>query len=170
MTKYLLIDGYNIIFAWDELINLADSSLDHARVRLSNILSNFSGFTNEHIILVFDAHKVNGGIENVGHKNNITTVYTKEKETADTFIERAARVLAKKYFVRVATSDITEQIVIIGYGVYVVSAGAFESEVKSVTKKISEITKNRPVKNNMLIDNLDPKTAEKLEELRNKKR
>ena len=164
--KYLLIDGYNIIFYWKDLKKLAKLSLDHARTRLTEMLSNFSGFTQESIILVFDAHKVNGGIENVEHKNNIITVYTKEKETADHYIERSAKVLAKKYSVRVATSDATEQIIIIGSGAFVVSALLFEEEVKGVLGKISEMAQTRPIKNNLLINNLDKDTMEKLEQMR----
>lgn len=164
--KYLLVDGYNIIFFWENLKSLAQNSLDHARVRLIEMLSNFSGFTHENIILVFDAHKVNGGIENVERRNNIIVVYTKEKETADNYIERAVKVLAKKYSVRVATSDATEQIIILGSGAFVVSAAAFEDEVNATLGDISKIVGKKPIKNNLLIDNLDKDTMQKLEQMR----
>ncbi|MCL1996974.1 MAG: NYN domain-containing protein [Defluviitaleaceae bacterium] len=165
-TKYLLVDGYNIIFYLKDLKILAEKSLDHARTRLMEMLTNFSGFTQENIILVFDAHKVNGGVENIEHKNNIIVVYTREKETADTYIERTAKILAKKYTVRVATSDATEQIIIIGSGAFVVSAPVFEEEVKTALRNISKIAGKRPIKNNLLIDNLDKETMEKLEQMR----
>ncbi|MCL1935526.1 MAG: NYN domain-containing protein [Defluviitaleaceae bacterium] len=164
--KYLLVDGYNIIFSWEQLRKLAIHSLDHARVRLCNMLSNFSGFTSERVIVVFDAHKVNGGKGDIIYTDEIIIVYTKEKETADTYIERTSKVLSKKYTVRVATSDITEQIIIIGSGAKVVSAKSFEEEIKILNKEISKKINNRPVKNNMLSDNIDKKSMDLLNGLR----
>ena len=169
MLKYLLVDGYNIIFSWVSLKNIATQSLDNARNKLTNMLNNFAGFTGERIILVFDAHKVNGGVEVIKTTNNIITVYTKEKETADVYIERTSRTLAKKYTVRVATSDVTEQIIIIGQEATVISSTLFEEEVNLVMSHVYEIISKKPIKNNMLIDNLDKGTAKMLEELRNTK-
>lgn len=167
MAKYLLVDGYNIIFSHKKLTTLVKhSSLDHARVRLINQLSNFSGFTNEHIILVFDAYRVNKGIENVETKDNITIVYTKEKETADQYIERTSKELTKKYSVRVATSDFTEQIIILGQGAKIVSAKSFEVELETANKKIKETIEKAPIKKNLLMDNLDKEAIEFLNQLR----
>ena len=168
MTKYLLIDGYNIIFSHKKLTKLAEeSSLDHARGELINQLTNFSGLTEERIILIFDAHKVNNGIEHVEIKNNITIVYTKEKETADQYIERVSKELTKKYSVRVATSDVTEQIIIIGQGAKPVSAESFELELRAVSQKIKEIIdKKKPIKQNLLIDQLNQEALNFLNQLR----
>jgi len=161
MKKFLLVDGYNIIFAHQQLSDLVEtSSMDHARVRLIHQLANFSGFTEETIILVFDAHKVNDGIEHVEIRDNITVVYTKEKETADQYIERTSRVLTKKYKVRVATSDYTEQVIIMGQGARTVSSEAFEMELRAAEKKIKEIIdKTKPIKKNLMAENVKNQDA-----------
>lgn len=155
MKKYLLVDGYNIIFAHQQLKDLVEtSSLDHARVTLMHRLANFAGFTEETIILVFDAHKVNDGIEHTALHGNITVVYTKEKETADQYIERTSHVLTKKYKVRVATSDHTEQVIIMGQGARMVSAEAFEMELQATENKIQAIIdQNKPIHKNLILDN-----------------
>ncbi|MGN0650092.1 MAG: NYN domain-containing protein [Oscillospiraceae bacterium] len=137
--EYLLVDGYNIIFAWDELKELAKSGLDAARNRLINILCNYQGFRQCNLILVFDAYKVKGNHREIEKEQNITVVYTKEAETADMYIEKTAHDLSKKYRVRVATSDNIEQIIIMGSGALRVSASEFYDEVKLVEKTIREI-------------------------------
>ena len=162
------MDGYNIIFAWDDVKKLADSSLDHARKRLVDILSNFQGYTDQNIIVVFDAHKVNEGKGSIEVHNNITVVYTKEKETADSYIERVAKVISKKYKVKVATSDAIEQIIVMGSGAELVSSKGLYREIKNLEKRMTKeyIEASKPVKNNMLINNLDEKTAKMLESMR----
>lgn len=140
---YLLVDGYNIIFAWDELKRLAEQSLDAARDRLVDILCNYQGFTRCNLILVFDAYKVKGNRGSVERIHNISVVYTKEAETADMYIEKTTRVLAKKNRVRVATSDATEQIIILGGGAIRVSAKEFLSEVNEAEKAIKKIIDGR---------------------------
>jgi predicted RNA-binding protein with PIN domain len=137
--EYLLVDGYNIIFAWDELNKLSKESLDLARNRLINILCNYCGFRRCKLILVFDAYKVKGQHREVEQVSNITVIYTKEAETADMYIEKATRELGKNHRVRVATSDSTEQIIILGSGAIRVSASEFYEEVKEVEKAISKI-------------------------------
>lgn len=137
--EYLLVDGYNIIFAWDELKELAKSGLDAARNRLINILCNYQGFRQCNLILVFDAYKVKGNHREIERENNITVVYTKEAETADMYIEKTAHDLSKKYRVRVATSDNIEQIIIMGSGALRISAREFYDEVKLVENTIREI-------------------------------
>lgn len=166
-SKYLVIDGYNIIFSWENLKSIFTRySLDNARKKLIDILDNFSIYSQEKIILVFDAYKVNNGIEYINFYGNIIVVYTKEKETADNYIERTVKQLTKKYIVRVATSDITEQIIIIGSGANVVSANLLYEEVSIVMANLSEFATKRPIKNNLLIDNLDKKTLYLIEEMR----
>ncbi|HCF83263.1 MAG TPA: translation elongation factor G, partial [Ruminococcaceae bacterium] len=133
--EYLLVDGYNIIFSWDELSALARENLDFARAKLINILCNYQAFRRCHLILVFDAYKVKSDreIEDFG---NITVVYTREAETADMFIEKTAHKLSPENRVRVATSDGTEQLIILGSGASRVSAEVFRLEVKEVEKAV----------------------------------
>ena len=167
MTEYLLVDGYNIIHAWPKLKELSETSLDHARIKLLDILSNYQGFMRHEIIVVFDAHKVHGGIGMVGQWRNITVVYTKEAETADSYIERAAAVFAKHYKVRVATSDGMEQVIIMGRGALRVSATELMREIDDVKAHLRErYIDNKPIKKNMLLDNLDSATADILEKMR----
>jgi len=171
MTReFLLVDGYNIIFAWDKLAALANESLDFARVKLAEILSDYGGITNEEIILVFDAQKVAGGVGSVTRDGNITIVFTKEAETADSYIERTVANIPKRYAVRVATSDSLEQVIIMGHDARRISALAFQREVETTRENIRErFVRNRPVKNNMLLDNLDKETANLLEQMRRSK-
>lgn len=168
-TNYLLVDGYNIIFSWKRLQKAAEKSLDLARVKLADTLCNYAGYTGEQVILVFDAYKVNGGVESIEPYNNITVVYTGEQETADHYIEKTAKILTKNFAVRVATSDFTEQIIIAGAGAIVVSSKTFEEEVVITTQKISRLADAKPIKNNLLTDNLDIATRNALEQLRLKK-
>lgn len=138
-TEYLLVDGYNIIFAWDELAKLADRDLDAARQTLTDILINYHGYKGTAIILVFDAYKVKGGVEKVEETGGIHVVYTKEKETADMYIERTTYDMAQKYRVRVASSDNLEQMIILGHNAVSVSAGEFRLEVEQVNRRIRQI-------------------------------
>jgi len=137
--EYLLVDGYNIIFAWDELKEMAQANLEAARRMLMDLLCNYQGFKKSVVILVFDAYKVKGNPGTVEHWHNIHVVYTKEAETADTFIERATYEIAKNHRVRVATSDSLEQLIILGHGAVRVSAREFREEVESVEGRIAEI-------------------------------
>lgn len=137
--EYLLVDGYNIIFSWEELNKLAKESLDLARSRLINILCNYQGFKCCNLILVFDAYKIKGNHREVEQVHNISVVYTKEAETADMYIEKTAHKLSKDNRVRVATSDSTEQIIIMGSGAIRVSATELLAEVQAVEKAIRKI-------------------------------
>lgn len=137
--NYLLVDGYNIIFAWEELKDLAKTNLDAARGRLMDILCDYQGFTKCHLILVFDAYKVKGNPGEVGKYHNIHVVYTKEAETADMYIEKATKEIAPNHRVRVATSDGLEQLIIMGHGAMRVSAAEFYREVMETKKKVREI-------------------------------
>lgn len=136
--EYLLVDGYNIIFSWDELKEIAGDNLDAARSQLINILCNYQGFKQCELILVFDAYKVRGNVREVEKFHNISVVYTKEAETADMYIEKVTHELGKNHRVRVATSDGTEQIIILGNGAYRVSAEEFRREVEQVEKAIRD--------------------------------
>lgn len=134
--EYLLVDGYNIIFSWDELSELAKENMDAARYKLMDILSNYQGFTNSKVILVFDAYKVKGGVGSVQKYHNIDVVYTKEAETADQYIEKVTHEIAKDNRVAVATSDALEQIIILGKGAIRLSAGDLKEEILRVNDAI----------------------------------
>ena len=138
--EYLLVDGYNIIFAWDELKSISRDNLDAARQRLMDILSNYQGYRRCEIILVFDAYKVPRGVGEVSRYHNIHVVYTKEAETADAYIEKATYALSrKKHRVRVATSDNAEQLIILGHGALRVPAAAFHAEVEQAAGQIAAL-------------------------------
>ena len=146
-TEYLLVDGYNIIFAWDELNRLAAQDIAAARGALIDILANYQGFRKCRVIVVFDAYKVKGNPGSVQTVHGVKVVYTKEAETADTYIERATYELRRERRVRVATSDGPEQVIILGHGALRVSARAFHAEVEAAEGQISAMLQslvNRP--------------------------
>ena len=134
--EYLLVDGYNIIFAWESLKKLAAGSLEAARDRLVHQLQNYQGYKQCEVILVFDAYKIKGHGTEVTRAGSISVVYTKEAETADSYIERVSHELAKDNRVRVATSDGLEQIIILGNGASRVSAREFEAEMHAAEAEI----------------------------------
>lgn len=134
--EYLLVDGYNLIFAWEELSALAKQSLDAARTRLADILCNYQGYKKCVVILVFDAYRVPGSPGAIEQYHNIHIVYTKEAETADMYIERVTHEIGKQRRVRVVTSDGTEQIIILGHGALRVSSRLFQQEVEEVEREI----------------------------------
>ena len=136
---YLLVDGYNVIYAWDKLRELAKTNIDAARSALINILCNYQGYRKCELILVFDAYRVKGHDREVEEIDNISVVYTKEAETADTYIEKTSHKLAKDHRVRVVTSDVMEQLIIIGNGAVRVSSEDFYDEVKTAEDEIREI-------------------------------
>ena len=139
LPEYLLVDGYNIIFAWEELRELSKISIDAAREALIDILANYQGFRKCEVIAVFDAYKVKGGTEHTEKHGGLTVVFTAEAETADTYIERAAYKMKGKYQVRVATSDRLEQMIILGNDAFRVSASEFQAEVAQINDQIHEI-------------------------------
>ena len=141
--EYLLVDGYNIIFAWDELNALSKESLDAARHRLMDILCNYQGYQKCVLILVFDAYRVPGSPGAIEQYHNIHVVYTKEAETADMFIERVTHEIGKSRRVRVATSDGMEQVIILGHGALRVSARMFHEEVQNVEKQIRALVQGQ---------------------------
>jgi predicted RNA-binding protein with PIN domain len=170
MTHFMLVDGYNIIHADGTLTRMADDSLETARIKLCDLLCEFRALSVYRIIVVFDAHLVSGGIGSVFDYRNIKVVFTKEAETADRYIERAAYVMAKTSKVTVATSDLLEQIIILGQGANRISADAFLTEIETTREKMRlKHILNRPIKNNPFINLVDEETAKILEEMRVKK-
>ncbi len=135
----MLVDGYNVIFAWNDLKELAKTTIDGAREKLLNILCNYQGYKKCEVIVVFDAYKVKGGVGEVDKLNNINIVYTKEAETADSYIEKVTKKLAKNNRVKVVTSDGLEQLIIMGNGCLRVSSQEFYQEVKEAENNIREI-------------------------------
>ena len=148
LPEYLLIDGYNIVFAWDELKKVAEKSLDDARILLISRICNYRAMRQNNVILVFDAYKVKGMQREIENIHGVSVVYTKEAETADAYIEKTSRELCKNYRVRVATSDNLEQMIIFGHGARRTSAGEFHTEVETAEQEMREFVKN----NNQSID------------------
>ncbi len=167
MEEYLLVDGYNIIFSWEELKDLSKVSMDGARVRLMDILCNYQGFKACHVILVFDAYKVEGHACEVQKYHNIYVVYTKEAETADQYIEKTVHELGKKHRVRVATSDGLEQVIILGQGGLRLSAKELKEEIEATNQTIrEEYLEHVPKKTNLLFANVNKETSAYLEKVR----
>ncbi len=137
-NEYLLVDGYNIIFSWEELRSLARENLDAARMKLLEIMCNYQGYRGIQVIVIFDAYKVKGGMGSVEQYQNIHVVFTKEAETADMYIEKVTHEIGKKYKVTVATSDGTEQVIIMQQGAYRMSAADLKSSVDWVNEQISD--------------------------------
>lgn len=156
VNEYLLVDGYNIIFSWEELNELAKENMDAARYRLMDILSNYQGFKKCTVILVFDAYKVKGGLGEVQKHNNIHVVYTKEAETADQYIEKVTHELAKDNHVAVATSDAIEQVIILGKGAIRLSAKDLKEEILRVNNIIRQDYLNKYSKGKAYIGEILP--------------
>ena len=135
----MLVDGYNILFAWEELAQLAARNIDSARGKLMDILCNYQGYLGIHLILVFDAYKVPGGTEHVEKYHNIYIVYTKEAETADQYIEKTVHAMGRKHRVTVATSDGLEQVIILGQGGVRMSALGLKKQIESAGHEIREM-------------------------------
>ena len=145
--EFVLVDGYNIIFAWDELKEIGRDSLDAARHVLMNLLCNYQGYRGCNLILVFDAYKVPQNLGMVEKYHNIFIVYTQEAETADSYIERVTYELRGRKRVRVATSDNLEQLIILGHGAVRVSAKSFHDEVMQTQQEIERILAQNNQKN-----------------------
>ena len=145
--EFVLVDGYNIIFAWDELKEIGRDSLDAARHVLMNLLCNYQGYRGCNLILVFDAYKVPQNLGTVEKYHNIFIVYTQEAETADSYIERVTYELRGRKRVRVATSDNLEQLIILGHGAVRVSAKSFHDEVMQTQQEIERILAQNNQKN-----------------------
>ncbi len=166
--EYLLVDGYNIIYAWPELHELAAVMIDAARHRLMDIMCNYQGYTGCILILVFDAYKVEGNLGQALRYHNINVVYTKEAETADQYIEKLAHQMGRSHQVTVATSDGLEQLIIRGQGCRLMSAQDLKEAVEAVNEQIrAEHLQRFPVQNgNYLLNHADSELREYLEEVR----
>ena len=169
--EYLLVDGYNIIFSWDELNEMSKTNVAAARQKLMDILCNYQGFKKCTLILVFDAYKVEGFQGEVQKYHNIHVVYTKEAETADQYIEKTVHQIGRKYKVTVATSDATEQVIIWGAGALRMSAQGLLLEVQETNREIRRLLNEvkKPGKDSIL-KGLEPEVAALLEEVRLGKR
>ena len=167
VEEYLLVDGYNILYAWDELLELMKVTLDGARHRLMDMLCNYQGYRKYNLIVVFDAYKVAGGVGSAQDYHNIHVVYTKEAETADQYIEKFAHDMGKKHRVTVATSDGLEQVIIRSQGCLLMSANDLEEDMERVSRQIEEDRGNlvKPGKN-YLFAGVEQELAEYLEQVR----
>lgn len=148
--KYLLVDGYNIIFAWEELKQLATDNIDSARDKLMDILSNYQGSRKGELIIVFDAYRVKGHSTEIFDFHNIHVVYTKEAETADAYIEKFAHENGQKYDVTVATSDHLEQIIITGAGCSLMSARELYEDVMRLEEEVREKLSMQKMERNII--------------------
>lgn len=167
VQEYLLVDGYNVIFAWEDLKELAKVNIEAARNKLMDILSNYQGFRKCTVILVFDAYKVEGYTLEIQKYHNIHVVYTKQAETADQYIEKVVHQIGKKYHVTVVTSDGVEQVVTLGQGGTLLSSREFQQEVELVRRQIrEEYEKRRESGKNYLFDHMDKGLAKEMEDIR----
>ena len=165
--EYLLVDGYNIIFSWEELRELSEKDIGAARGKLADILSNYQGYRKCTLILVYDAYKVEGNPGEVMKYHNIYIVYTKEAETADQYIEKTVRRIAKDAAVTVATSDGLEQVIILGQGANRMSAPGLKEEIERTLAEVrGEHLGKKGSVGNYLFDDLDEETAEEMEKVR----
>lgn len=164
--SYLLVDGYNIIFAWSGLNELSEINLDSAREQLMDIMCNYQGYRGGHLILVFDAYKVRGGVEKVLHYHNIDVVYTREAETADAYIERVTKKIADRYDVTVATSDGLEQMIIWGHGARRMSAAELKTAVEEADIELRRFMEAQTGPRGYLFDSLTKQDRQTLERIR----
>ena len=167
MQEYLLVDGYNVIFAWEELKELAKVSIEAARDKLMDILCNYQGYKKCVLILVFDAYKVEGYALEIQKYHNIHVVYTKEAETADQYIEKVVHHIGRKYHVTVVTSDGVEQVITMGQGGTRISSRDFLEEIEYTKKLIEEDNEKQRVSDrNYLFDHADEEFVKKMENIR----
>lgn len=166
--EYLLVDGYNIIFAWEDLKELSEINIEAARMKLMDILSNYQGYRKQTLILVFDAYKVPGNVGEVQKYHNIHVVYTKEAETADQYIEKTVQEIGKKYHVTVATSDALEQMIILGQGAQRISAKGLLEEILTVNQEIrrEHLDRQQSASSQYLFESLPEEMANLMDEVR----
>lgn len=165
--EYLLVDGYNVIFAWEDLRELAEANLHAAQDKLMDILSNYQGYKKCTLILVFDAYKVEGHQEEVLKYHNIYVVYTKEAETADQYIEKTVHKIGRQNQVTVATSDRLEQIIIMGQGAQRISAKGLREEIEETNRQLRlDWHQHRQSSRNYLFDHISEELAQEMEQVR----
>lgn len=166
IEEYLVVDGYNVINAWSDIFDLTKEPMEDCRERLLSMLSNYQGYKNIQVLVVFDAHLVTGGTEKVESYDNLTVVYTKENESADNYIERFVYKMPEKCRVRVATSDFLEQrIILLGGGIRM-SSRELKEEVLSVARKNKNVPQAHQGKTNTIMSNVSPELLKRLEDMR----
>lgn len=170
MDEYLVVDGYNIIFAWPDLDRLKNDSLEHARDKLVDILANYAALSGSKVCVVFDAHQVKNGIQRVEEKNGVQIIYTAESETADALIEKMVGELAKKGPVYVVTSDYDEQRLVFGRGAYRLTPGDLRERVRQLRSREEKWAKKIRPTDSYLEHRLGDATRRKLEEWRRRKK
>lgn len=168
MKSYLIVDGYNIINSWASLKSIAKENMEQARDKLIEILGDFCAYKGVEGILVFDAHLVKGSKQKEENIDGIQVVYTKEHQTADSYIEKMVYSLSRLHFVQVATSDWAEQQTILSSGGVRISARELENEVDDIKKKMSERYEDKENSKGDLLEILEPHLIEKLERWRKK--
>ena len=162
--KYLLVDGYNIIYAWDDLRELSEENLDAARGKLMDLLCNYQSLKKCELIVVFDAYRVKGHDTEVSDYQNIHVVFTKEAETADQYIEKFAHEHGRKYDVTVATSDGLEQVIIRGQGCRLLSARELREDMEEMSRQLREgYLSNQETGKNYLVDSISETARKELE-------
>ena len=168
---YLIVDGYNIINAWDELKEIAISDLEHAREKLIDAIIEYAEFTGRLGIIVFDAYNIKSCKEKIEKRKNITIVYTKEYQTADSYIEKFISTLSKYDEVKVATNDYAEQQIVLGKGASRISARELKLDLETAKERIRERTssQHKKIQRNFLEERLDEETLSKLENIRRKR-
>ncbi|MEG1410677.1 MAG: NYN domain-containing protein [Terrisporobacter sp.] len=168
INHYLIIDGYNIINAWEDLKRIAIDDLDASREKLINIIIEYAEFSGQKAIVVFDAYNVKNSMEKVEKRKYITVVYTKEHQTADSYIEKLITSLHKYDVVKVATNDYAEQQIILGKGATRVSSRELKIDVEEAKTRMKskQTSSQRKIQRNWLEDRLDKETLSKLENIR----
>lgn len=168
INHYLIIDGYNIINAWDGLKQIAQTDLDGAREKLIDIIIEYAEFSGQKAIIVFDAYNVKNSLEKVENRKYITVVYTKEHQTADSYIEKFITSLSKYDVVKVATNDYAEQQIVLGKGASRISSRELKMDLEEAKNKIRKKQSNTggKIQRNWLEDRLDKETLSKLENIR----
>ena len=168
INHYLIIDGYNIINAWDDLKKIAQTDLDGAREKLIDIIIDYAEFSGQKAIIVFDAYNVKNSLEKVENRKYITVVYTKEHQTADSYIEKFITSLSKYDVVKVATNDYAEQQIVLGKGASRISSRELKMDLEEAKNKIRKKQSNTggKIQRNWLEDRLDKETLSKLENIR----
>jgi predicted RNA-binding protein with PIN domain len=164
--EYLVIDGYNVINQWTDLFDLPNEPLEDCRDRLLNMLSNYQGYKNIEIIVVFDAYLQKRGQDRIQEFDTIKVVYTKEGETADNFIERFVYLNGRSNSVRVVTSDFLEQIITMSSGGIRMSPRELKLEIQAEFKEAKEMNFKPPIMSNTIMSNMSPDIFEKLDKIR----
>lgn len=169
MKEYLIVDGYNIINAWQELKNIANDNLESARQELIEIMMEYGAFKGVNVIIVFDAYLVKGSREFVENYRNLKVIYTKEHQTADSYIEKLIGSLGKYDMIKVATNDWAEQQIVLGKGASRVSARELKIEIDGAKDKIRKKSDEKKLQKNTLENMLDEETLSKLQQIRRRR-